>query len=215
MKHSSSILLLTAAVLLAIPASQAAIIVTANPVTVLHGDLSGYFDVTFTNTVGSEDTWVDAFSFSLFVADPGITFTRADMSTALPYIFEGDSFAAEFGLDRIEITLPGQTLTAADLSNSGAGTLARGGSTFGLGRVYFDIGAGAGPHTAVIIRPRPDTSLSDLEGNEIPIATVDGSIDILPAPEPATLLPVGLAAILLIVLRRRQAPDVRLRFRLR
>jgi hypothetical protein len=84
--------------------------------------------------------------------------------------------------------LPGQTLDASDLDSLGGVTLATG--TYGLGHVTFDVASGAATGPFAVTLTEPGSSLSDADGNLIPITLSGGTITIgaiSSVPEPSSL----------------------------
>ncbi len=214
LKHLScpSAALLFAAIGLLSRPAQADIMVSADPVTVTAGSTGNQFDVFLTND-GPGAITVAGFSFGISVANPFISFTAATASTALPYIFGANS---DFGPDLI-VSNTGQSLLASDLyAIQNAGATIGAGSTVGLGRISFDVLAGATPGMiSVTFASSPGTtSLSDPGENDITIATLtSGSLTIAgttPVPEPsgiALLFGVFLLILSSRTFRRRIRPE--------
>ena len=153
------------------------------------GTTGNSFDVLLTNTGGAPVS-LGAFAFGITTSDADITFTGADTSTTAPYVFAGDSFVDINGFTLYTNSLPGQTVEASDLSNSGLGAIIGAGATVGVGSILFDVASGATPGSfAVMFEDFPVTSLSDPSGNNIDFTSVPGTITITnsaPVPEPAT-----------------------------
>jgi hypothetical protein len=186
---------------------RAALVVTASPASALAGDTGDYFDVSLTNT--GSDISVLAFSFGLSVTDAYITFTRATTATAAPYIFAGRSFdELTLLLTYIDAVSGGTALSASDMDNDGLGVTVASGATVGLGRVFFDVGSYPAALITVTLSVYPGTNLSDPAVHDIAIDTlVDGAITTpgyTPVPEPATLVPAGLALLAVLTTRRRE-----------
>jgi hypothetical protein len=160
-------------------------------------------EVDLTNT--GADVTIDSFSFGLMVGTTDITFTSATIATTVnPYIFAGNSL---FG-PVISTTSPGQTVIASDLwGGAGDGFTVGTGVTVGLGEVFFDVGAGATPGPDTVSFVSADDSLSDIDGNPIPIdAEIPGTITIAggsSTPEPSTMLLLSLPLALLAWARKR------------
>ena len=136
--------------------ARAGLIVSVVSVTANAGSTSDALDITLTNT-GPSAVTVGGFSFGVSVATTNITLTQANISTAAPYIFDGNSL---FG--PVISTSTGQSLIASDLfAISGSGTTL-GGAEVGLGHLLFDVSqtASSGPVT-VSLASFPTTSLSD------------------------------------------------------
>lgn len=175
------------------------------------GSTGNTFDVLLTNT-GTTFLDLGAFSYGITTADADISFTGADTSTTAPYVFGGDSFVDINGFTLYVNSLPGQTLDASDLSNSGVGAIVAAGATVGVGSIVFDVASGATPGSfAVTFVPFPTTSLSDPDGGNLDFTSAAGAITItgtVPVPEPAigSLLVCAFAAAgFVILIRRRRA----------
>jgi len=193
-----------AAVLLGSLPARASMIVSIQSVIANSPSSGNAFDVTLTNS-GPGSVTVGGFSFQLSVPAGFITFTSTTTATTLaPYIFAGFSL---FG-PTISTFPSGQSMDGSDLySVIGAGATIAAGATVGLGHVFFDIAAGApaGPVT-VTLAGFPATSLSDPQGGDIPIGTLNnGTITVAGVPEPSTLMLalLGLPALLLVRKRLR------------
>jgi hypothetical protein len=142
---------------------------------------------------------IDAFAVEVTTTDPGITFTGATTGTAATYIFSGNSV---FGPDIGTTTPPSQTFDASDLAMTPSTTMP---GTVGLAHFTFDVAndATGGPFT--ISLTALGNSLSDPNGNNVPITALDdGTITIASVPEPAVLdlSALALAAGLLTFRRR-------------
>ena len=111
------------------------------------------------------------------------------------FLFAGNSL---FG--PVINTSSGQTLAASDIFLvPGAGATVLAGDTFGLGHLFFDVGAGSGTF-AVLLSPFPASSLSDQVGNDLPFISANGQIDVsggtaVPEPNTVLLLATGVAAL--------------------
>lgn len=194
--------LLAGAFLLAAPLSQATSLVnfSLEPVTVGAGTTGDTFDVIATNNTGGTLN-IGGFSFGITTGSSNLTFAGVDVSTVTdPYIFAGNS---AFGPD-ISVqppTLPGQTLEAEDLPNSGFTSFASG-TSLGLGLVTFSVSAGtpAGPIAVTFISA--DDSLTAPSGSPIGFGVSNGNVTVSGAttstPEPATGALAGLALMAII-----------------
>jgi hypothetical protein len=176
-------------------------------VTASAGSMGNTFDVLLTNT-GASAVTLGGFSFGIVTADTDITFTDATTSTSAPYVFAGDSFDDIFGFTLYTNSLPGQTVEASDVSNSGAGESIASGATVGLGSVVFDVASGATPGSfAVTFEDYPTTSLSDPSANNLDFISEDGTITItgvgaVPEPPTGELLICAVGSAILIRQRR-------------
>ncbi len=187
--------------------ARADLIVAAQTVTANAGSSNNTLEMVLQNT-GVASVNIAGFSFGVSTAGTDITFTSADVNTVtLPYIFAGHSL---FG--PTISTSTGHSLTASDVDSNPSGTDVGPASAVGLGRLLFDVAPGATPgaHT-VTITPFPTTSLTDSNGNNVPITTmVDGVIIVTAGPqlvpEPASLssAAVALVAGAWIFVRRRR-----------
>jgi hypothetical protein len=169
-----------------LPAS-ASLIVSAGSSMASPGTSGDSFDVTLTNT-GPNAVTVAAFSFGLLLSAPDVHFTQANASTADSYIFSGGSLFAP-----VISTTVGSKLIASDLESTGLGVTVGSGITVGLGHVLFDIApSAAGGKFDITISGPPTTSLSDPSANDVPITSlINGSIQVLGVPEPATAAIAG------------------------
>ncbi len=201
--------ILAAAALFASAPARASVILQVIPVTVVAGSTGNSFDITLQNT-GLNAQNIASFTLGLSVSDTHITFTGANESTALPYVFNGDSFDVINSFDYATLPPPnGQQLEGSDLSNSGNGFDIAAGATLGLGHIFFDVAGNtsAGPIAVTIAPGCGDlcTSLSDALGANVPFVVTNDSITVTAptgAPEPSTFL-LALFAIPAIAWRRR------------
>lgn len=173
------------------------------------GSTGNAFDVLLTNT-GTSAVTLAGFSFGITTADTDITFTNADTSTGAPYVFAGDSFDDINGFTLYTNSLPGQTVEASDVSNSGAGESIAGGATVALASILFDVAPGATPGMfAVTFEDFPTTSFSDPNGTNLDFTAESGTITITsntaPVPEPATGILIICALAFVFAIRRRRA----------
>ena len=178
---------------------------SASQVTVTAGDLGDWFDVSVTNT-GDTAATVAGFGFGLAVNNAALTLQDATIG-ATNYIFAGNSF---FGPE-IGVSGDGQSLLAFDIfGGADPGVVVNPGASFGLGRVFFDVAAGAAPGSYDIMFSSDNaaTDFSDPDGNAIPIGTLtDGSITIeaSPLPEPSMWLLVGAGLLAMVWWKARLA----------
>jgi hypothetical protein len=191
---------IAAAFLFAAPVGKATpiIVFSLEPVTVGAGTTGDTFDVIATNnTAGTVN--IGGFAFGITTTSSNLTFTGVHISTAPePYIFAGNS---SFGPD-ISVQppgLPGQTVEAEDLPNSGFTSFAAGTSE-GLGLVTFSVSAGTSPGLIAVTFVSLDDSLTDPSGSPIPFSVTNGNITVsgVTTPEPATGALAGLALFAII-----------------
>jgi hypothetical protein len=196
-----------AMLLLAPGAARADLVFNIESVSASAGSTGNTLDVTVTNT-GPSAVTVGGFSFEISTPTSNINFTDATTATTLaPYIFGGNS---AFG-PSIAIST-GQALDASDsFFPFGSGSTLGAGATVGLGHVVFNVASGTpgGPIT-VSFTGGGFTSLSDPDGNDIPITTLGtGTITVKSGtvPEPSTSVLLGFAMLLSLgahrVLRRK------------
>lgn len=169
------------------PHAQGAIVISVQSAAAAAGSTGNAIDVLLRNT-GAPVT-VDSFAFSIKTANPNIQFTSASFATVLaPYIFAGNSFDQNnsFAL----ATSVGQTLSASDVADVGAGTVLATGSSFGLGRAIFDVLSTSTAGPFIVSFDQASTSLSDVGGQPIPIDSfVNGTITVTTTiPEPSSAL---------------------------
>jgi len=196
----------SAGLLAAVPA-QASIVVGVQFVTAAPGSTGNALEVTLQNT-GASPLAVGGFSFVISTSSTAISFTGANVSTLLPYIFAGDTLGGS--INQI-YTSPGQSMDGSDFALSSGGDSVAAGATVGIGNVLFNIAPGASSGAlAVTLTAFPSTSLAGPAsggGLNIPIDTLNnGQITISgvsAAPEPASTL--LLASALLALAGRRYA----------
>ncbi len=183
------------------PLARASLIISVQSVGANSPSSADALDIRLSNT-GPGSVTLGSFSFGVSVTDPAITFTSATIATVMaPYVFAGQSL---FG-PTISTSVPGQTLDASDATFTFA-TIA-GGTTVGLGHVFFSVAAGdtAGPK-AVALAAFPTTELLDVNGSPMPFQNLNGTITITATsssvPQPSTILLV-LTGITSLTLARR------------
>jgi hypothetical protein len=196
------------ATLIASRHARAGLIVSVESVTANAGSTGNALDVTLTNT-GPSAVTISGFSFEVSVGTSNVTFTEANISTTVPYIFQGESL---FG--PVISTGIGKSLPASDVfAISGSGATVGAGTEVGLGHVLFDVSALApsGP-VVVSLVPFPTTTLADPSGNNIIIDSLNnGTITVISGtviPEPSTIVLAitGIPAVAWFVrLRRRRS----------
>lgn len=178
--------------------AQADLTISVGSVSVDAGTTGNSLDVDLTNT-GPTVVPIGGFSFGVLIANPNVSFTDANTSTAAFYIFAGKSL---FGPDLTGLT-SGQSLNTSDIFDIPNNGLALdSGVTVGIGHILFDVSAGADPGAfAVNLAAHPFTSLSDPEGNDVLInALSSGQITIEGAaiPEPSTLGTLLVGVVLIV-----------------
>jgi hypothetical protein len=187
-RHWLPLVLTAFATLSAAGHARAGLIVSVESVTANAGSIGDALDVTLTNT-GTSAVTVSGFTFGVSVATTNVTFTEANISTAVPYIFQGESL---FG--PVISTSTGQSLLASDLFVTiGSGASVGAGAEVGLGHLLFDVSALA-PSGPVIVSlvTDPTTTLTDPSGNNIIIDSLkNGTITVVSStviPEPSTMV---------------------------
>jgi len=202
-------------VLIASVPARAGIIVSITSVSDAAGTNGDALDVTIQNT-GSSAQNIAGFDLGLSVASSNILFTGGNESTALTYLFSGDSFDIDLPTSLTSVPPPnGQTVQASDFSNSGNGTNLAAGATLGLGHIIFNVAGGTtpGPITVTLAASAcnvslvPCTDLSDSNFNTVAFTAVNGTITVTGAisgvPEPASGLLAGLALAAIVAVRLR------------
>ena len=177
--------------------ARADLVVSVGSTSVDAGTTDNPLDVELTNT-GPAAITIGGFTFGVSVGNSNISFTDANTSTVLTYIFEGNSL---FGPDLTGPT-SGQSLDTSDVfAGANNGTTLGAGTTLGIGHLLFDVSALAGTGAFAVSLSAPFTSVSDINANTIPIdslsagkITIEGPSEI---PEPGTMgiLLAGVAAI--------------------
>jgi len=148
---------------------------------------------------------IAAFNFELTTANPDVTFTHVTTATAATYIFP----ASFFGPD-ITTIASGQTVEAGDLDASFNGTDAGAGATYGLGSVSYSIAGGAtnGEIAQINFSAYPNTSLADMNSNNVDFTAGSGTITVhasaVPEPATAVLLATALVIAAVFASRRRR-----------
>jgi len=170
------------------PVARATLMLTAQSVTANAGAVNDAFDVYLTNS-GATPVDVAAFSFEITTSSSDVTFEESTTATSLfPYIFAGNSI---FG-PVISTSAPGQTLDASDVAAGvGTFTVINPGSSFGLGKVFFDVAPGASAEVAPVDFNTSTalTSVLDQFGNLLTLDFSNGQITISaaarsPSPPP-------------------------------
>jgi hypothetical protein len=191
-------LMLTATLGPAVPCRAAGLVIEAPNVIAAPGS-SGSFDVLLVNTnpAGGASYDVAADSLGLSLVGPlSVTFTGVSIDTvAAPYIYVTSGTTVPGGLPLSLDTFPNTQFTASDSEFASPGfRTVDPGQTFGLAHVSFAISPTSPLGTDTIAFVSPTTSLSDQNGNAIPVSLVSGSI--ASVPEPSALAEAVTAALI-------------------
>lgn len=188
---------------LACSSARADMIFSIQPstVTAAPGDIGDVLDVVLKNT-GLSSISVQSFAFEVSVSDPDITFTGANFSTALPYIFAGNSFDVNNSLP-LDADGPGQVVDGSDLTNDFTGVTLASGQSLALGHLLFNVSPSAvtGLVPVSFTGPTVSNSLSDPSGGNIPLGTPSGgninvsNVSTTPEPSSIFLMVVGMAGM--------------------
>jgi hypothetical protein len=168
------------------------LVISAPALTATPGS-SGSFDVLLTNT-GTTSIDVSVDSFQLGLTGPlDASFTAVSIATvAAPYIYVTSGTTVPGGSPLSSDTFPNTLFTASDSEFASPGFReVMPGQTFGLANVSFSVSvtSPAGFDTLAFL----NASLSDNNGNDIPVTISNGSIVV---PEPSTLIE-GATALLI------------------
>jgi hypothetical protein len=194
----------------AVSCRAAGLVIQAPDLTVTPGS-SGSFDVLLlnTNAAGGASYGVSSDSLELTLAGPaGIAFTNVTINTIVPYIYAVSATTLP-GSDPLNfgITFPTTSFTVSD-SDGGSPFFqtVNPGDSFGLANVSYTVSP-TFLGTDTISSLGIGTSLSDIDGNSIPFASMDGSISTV-IPEPSTLIQAATALLIGLgaVWRRRRRP---------
>jgi hypothetical protein len=189
-------LALAASLLSAVP-GRADLVVEAPDLTVTPGS-SGSFDVLLVNTnaTGGASYNVAADSLGLaLTGPPGITFTDASINTVVTYIYVTSGTTVGGGPFSFD-TFPNTMFTASDSEFASPGfRTVNPGDTFGLAHVSFAVSAGF-IGTDTIALDSSTTSLSDPNGNGIPVTLVNGLLSTSAIPEPSALTQAATAVLI-------------------
>jgi len=181
-----------------------------SPISAIAGS-SGGFDVYLTdlssNTAG---VTIGGFSFELQTSSPDVVLTSASTGSLSPYIFSGNSFVDTYlGGNLTAQTSP--DLIALDFAAiPNTGTLLSDGQTLALGRVFFNVSAGAPTENVSLSFVNSfNTLLTDPFGNPLSISSLNGGTmnvtgSTAPVPDGSSWL-LLLTAILLVWPRLRSA----------
>jgi hypothetical protein len=183
----------------AVPGRAAGLVIQAPHVVAAPGS-SGSFDVLLVNTNpaggASHDVAADTLGLSL-VGPLSLTFTGVSIDTvAAPYIYVTSGTTAGGGPLSLD-TFPNTQFTASDSEFAAPGfRTVNPGDVFGLAHVSFAISPSSPLGTDTIAFVSPTTSLSDQNGNIIPVSLVSGSISTSAIPEPSALTEAATAALI-------------------
>ena len=202
MKRTGAGFVLALAVLaLAGAKAEATLIVSAVPTSASIGSSGNGFDIVLTNT-GMSSVDIGGFVVDISVASgSGVTFTGANISTTLPYIFGMNGlFSPNIGV----VSNGGLSLNASDIfATPLSGATIGSGVTVGLAHILFDVASNANPGVVTVtISPFPATNLSNFLGNDVPIDTLSngsitlirGTTPVVPEPSAMVLAAGGLLA---------------------
>jgi hypothetical protein len=175
---------------------HAGLVVLVPDVTVVQGGTTS-FDVVVTNDpdTGGDDVFVSGFSLDLSVAASGVQFTSATIGTTATYIFMTSGTTVEGSDPFVPQTFPNTNFTASDFEIGGEGfRTVPSGNTFGIARVTVmaDPLATPGPR-AITIGSTTGFADNGFPPNNISRMLVNGTVTVVPVPEPAcvTLLFLG------------------------
>jgi len=176
----------------AMPASGDVVIFIAGPVLAAPGSSGNTIEVDVQNT--GAPILIAGFDFEI-AANSVVDFTGANFSTSALYVFSGDSFDQAYSQPLNTST--GISLSAGDLSNSGAGVTLGTGQTLGLAQVTFDVSPAAALGPVTVSFDASNTDLSDPGGDSIAIdSLLGGTIDVaVPEPSTAAMLLAALMAL--------------------
>jgi hypothetical protein len=178
----------------AMPASGDVVIFIAGPVLAAPGSSGNTIEVDVQNT--GAPILIAGFDFEI-AANSVVDFTGANFSTSALYVFSGDSFDQAYSQPLNTST--GISLSAGDISNSGAGVTLGTGQTLGLAQVTFDVSPAAalGLVTVSFSADASNTNLSNPDGDSIAIdSLLGGTIDVaVPEPSTAAMLLAALMAL--------------------
>jgi hypothetical protein len=189
--------------ILSVPAiSDAALTVSLQPSSqtfLYNTNVSGFLDVFVTGTGGDN---VSSFGIGTDIVYPaggsGVTINTSNPvtnATSAPngYLFDTRGLLLPFAVTETRVEYLDGFLTNTNFKTVNSG------ETYGAGRIFFEIAAGAAPGTYTFDF---DESVSQFRGPApgtalIPATFVNGSITILPAgvPEPSTTVLLGLTGV--------------------
>jgi hypothetical protein len=199
MQKNLLLVLIAAAAL--IPSASAGVVYSIVPIgpPPAAGSNGDVLEVLLSNS-GPSGILLSTFSFGVTTTDTDVTFVSADTATtSQPYIFLGNSFDVQ---NSIPLNLTsGASLVGSDITASFLNMSVGAGQTLALGRVLYNVSPTAvlGPFTVAFTTQPGDNSLSQADGTNVPINTLQSATITIGAatPEPATLLliPAGLLAL--------------------
>ncbi len=188
---------------LAAPCRAGGLVIELPTLTNVAPGSSGSFDVLLRDTdpAGSPGYNVAEDNFELTLTGAaGFTFTNATINTSAAYIYVESTDAAS-GLPLSTSTFPNTDFIASDLENAPPNyyrTL-NPGDVFGLANVSYTVASDAsGTDALTIANVGIATTLTDINGNNIPFTVMNGAISTFAVPEPSALIQA--ATGLLIVL---------------
>jgi hypothetical protein len=193
------LVLIAAATLM--PSASAGVIYSIVPIgpAPAAGSNGNVLEVLLSNS-GPSGISLSTFSFGVTTTDTDVSFVSADtLTTSQPYIFLGNSFDVQNSIP-LNFT-SGASLVGSDITASFSNMTVGAGQTLALGRVLYNVALNAalGPFMVSFTTEAGDNSLSQADGTNVPIDTLQGTTVTVGAatPEPATLLliPAGLLAL--------------------
>ena len=179
------------------PCRAGGLLISAPAVNAAAGS-NGAFDVTITNTNGTNGTSYDVAGdiVELTLTGPsGVNFTGVSIATADTYIYAVSATTIPGSVFSFS-TFPGTMLETFDFDVSSVGFREIDpGQTFGLVHVTYSVAAGAAPGTGSLMFG-PDTSLSDQFANNITDFTAPaGSFTVTSVPEPSSLILLAVGGV--------------------
>jgi hypothetical protein len=172
-------------------------------------DQTGYFDVTVFQTGGGSTLYAFQTDLLLNSGASNVSFIDADLNTSVPYVFSANSFQETFG--GLPAFAPNEASFADDPFNNVG--IALSSTPLGLMRVEYDVPAdtavgsyaltfnqdpvpnGLDGHQGDIFADFVDTT-SIFDNNDIfSPAVINGAINVVPTPEPSSVVLMVLGAV--------------------
>ncbi len=178
---------------LAAPCRAGGLVIELPTLTNVAPGSSGSFDVLLRDTdpAGSPGYNVAEDNFELTLTGAaGFTFTNATINMSVMYIYVQSTDAAS-GLPLSTSTFPNTDFIASDIENAPPNyyrTL-NPGDVFGLANVSYTVDSNAsGTDALTIANVGIATTLTDINGNNIPFTVMNGAISTFAVPEPSALI---------------------------